>query len=143
MIIPVIAAVILVAVAFLLLETGTATVTSKYNFSQLKSLAVNAGFSDADSNTAAAIALAESGGDPKAYNPETLAGALPNQGSYGLWQIYLTAHPDAVGLNLYDPQINADEAFRVYEEAGNSFTPWSTYKNGAYVSRLPLGGTQA
>jgi hypothetical protein len=96
------------------------------------SLAVNAGFSGADAVTAVAIALAESSGNANAYNPELAAqavnGAPDGQGSAGLWQIYQFAHPEFAGENLYDPQTNANAAFAVYSSAGNSFTPWATFK---------------
>ena len=100
----------------------------------------NAGFTGTDLLTAVAIALAESGGDPEAYNPETTAGAPDKMGSYGLWQIYLNAHPEFQGLNLFDPQTNANAAYSVYRAAGNSFRPWSTYKNGAYTAHLDEAG---
>jgi hypothetical protein len=98
--------------------------------------AKNAGFTGADLLTAVAVALAESGGDPNAYNPETAAGTPEGLGSYGLWQIYLKAHPEFQGQNLFDPQTNANAAYSVYRAAGNSFRPWSTYLNGAYTAHL-------
>lgn len=102
----------------------------KLSYAELVTLAQNAGFDD--SNTAAAIALAESGGDPSAYNPETQACTPEGEGSYGLWQIYKKVHPEFACLDLTDPQQNANAAFSVYSEAGNSFHPWSTFKSGAY-----------
>ncbi len=99
--------------------------------SQIQAYAANAGFSGPDLTTAVAIALAESSGKSGAYNPE---------GSYGLWQIYLPAHPEFAGQNLYDPQTNANAAFSVYRDAGG-FSPWSTYKSGkyqAFVSAAPM-----
>jgi hypothetical protein len=108
---------------------------------QIATYAANAGFSGADLATAVAVALAESGGNPGAYNPEpTAKGGTPRgQGSYGLWQIYLRDHPEFAGANLYDPQTNANAAFAVYSAAGG-FRPWSTYKYGqyrAYLSNQP------
>jgi soluble lytic murein transglycosylase-like protein len=102
----------------------------RLSFNALVSLAQDAGF-DTDSQTAAAIALAESGGDPNAYNPETQAGAPEGKGSYGLWQIYLHAHPEYEGQDLTDPQTNAEAAYAIYSKA-KGFSPWSTFKNGAY-----------
>lgn len=104
--------------------------------SQIASVAAAAGFAGADLVTAVAIALAESGGNSAAYNPETAAGTPPGQGSYGLWQIYRKAHPEFSDWDLTDPQTNANAAFSVYSAAGSSFRPWSTFKNGAYVARL-------
>jgi hypothetical protein len=94
---------------------------------QIQAYAAAAGFSGADLQTAVAIALAESSGNPSAYNPE---------GSYGLWQIYLPAHPEYAGVNLNDPLTNANAAFAIYSSAG-SFSPWSTYNSGAYLAYMP------
>lgn len=112
----------------------------KLAITQLLGLAANAGFSGSDLQTAVAIALAESGGDPSAYNPERAAGAVEGHGSFGLWQIYLNAHPEFAGLNLIDPQTNAGAAYSVYASAGNSFRPWSTFKNGAYLTNMDAVG---
>jgi hypothetical protein len=107
---------------------------------QIIQLAQTAGFTGTDLATAVAVALAESGGDPNAYNPETAAGAPQGKGSYGLWQIYLEAHPEDASLNLYDPQTNANAAYQTYANAGGAFTPWSTFKSGAYLAQLPAVG---
>lgn len=103
---------------------------------QIAAVAAAAGFSGDDLATAVAIALAESSGNPQAYNPETAAGAPVGKGSFGLWQIYLNAHPEFSGQNLFDPQTNAAAAYSVYAAAGGSFTPWSTFGSGAYLSQL-------
>src|ERR1700686_2591824 len=102
---------------------------------QLAALASGAGFSGEDLMTAVAIALAESGGDPQAYDPERAAGTSQGNGSFGLWQIYLAAHPEFAGMNLFDPQTNANAAFSVYSQAGG-FSPWSAFKSGAYVAYM-------
>lgn len=106
------------------------------NISQLLALASAAGFQGDDLATAVAVALAESGGNPQAYNPEKAARAPEGMGSFGLWQIYKNAHPEFAGENLFDPQTNAAAAFAIYQAAGSSFGPWSTFKNGAYSARL-------
>jgi hypothetical protein len=100
---------------------------------QIAQYAAAAGFTGADLLTAVDIALAESGGNPTAYNPETAAsgGTPQGQGSYGLWQIYLKMHPEFSGEDLTDPQTNANAAFSIYAIAGG-FTPWSTYTSGEY-----------
>jgi hypothetical protein len=108
---------------------------------QLIALAINAGWTGNDLATAVSVALAESGGNPNAYNPETAAKAPTGKGSFGLWQIYLNAHPEFAGQNLYDPQTNANDAYQIYANAGNSFTPWSTFKNGAYEANLEAVNT--
>src|SRR5690242_20008810 len=102
--------------------------------SQLAILAENAGFTGAEISTAVAIALAESGGNPNAYNPEPAAGTPQGYGSYGLWQIYLKAHPEFAGEDLNDPQTNADLAYQVYAQSG--FSSWSTFNSGKYLAFL-------
>lgn len=111
-------------------------ISGKYSPVALAHFAADAGFSGEDLVTAVAVALAESGGDPSAYNPEVKAGTPAGKGSFGLWQIYLKAHPEFSDLNLYDPEQNAVAAFRVYSNSGRSFSPWSTFKNGAYLAHL-------
>jgi hypothetical protein len=108
----------------------------KLQIPQLVALASGAGFVGDDLTTAVSIALAESGGDPQAYNPERAANTPQGYGSFGLWQIYLKAHPEYKGQNLFDPQLNASAAFAVYSSAGNSFRPWSTFGNGAYQAHV-------
>lgn len=108
----------------------------KLQIPQLVALASQAGFTGPDLATAVSIALAESGGDPQAYNPERAANTPQGYGSFGLWQIYLKAHPEFKGVNLTDPQANANAAYMVYLNAGKSFRPWSTFGNGAYLAHL-------
>jgi hypothetical protein len=109
------------------------------NPGNIAALAAGAGFSGADLDTAVAIAMAESGGNPNEYNAETMApgGTPPGKGSYGLWQIYLKKHPefDSPNINLLDPQTNAHAAFDVYSREG--FHAWTTYNTGVYTSFLP------
>jgi hypothetical protein len=138
--------------AFLIYETYTGKINAlgggsvisalglnMYTYSDLVTLAQNAGFSGNDALTAAAIAMAESSGNPRAYNPETAAGAPSGKGSYGLWQIYLNAHPEFEGQDLYDSATNATAAYSVFSDAGNSFSPWSTFKNGTYAQFVQGG----
>jgi hypothetical protein len=70
-----------------------------------------AGGPAAVADTAAAIALAESGGDP---------GIVNSIGATGLWQI----HPG--GSQYLDPMANARAAVAKYRAAGG-FSPWTTY----------------
>jgi Lysozyme like domain len=94
---------------------------------QVAQYAYNAGFRGTALNTAVAVAMAESSGNTSAYNPESAAGTRPGSGSRGLWQIYGQAHPEYNNASMFDPQQNANAAFKVYSQAGNHFTPWSTY----------------
>lgn len=107
-------------------------VSGNLTAAQIGSYAAAAGFTGADLKTAIAIALAESF---PSGNPNSLNSADPG-GSFGLWQIDLGFHPEYQGVNLYDPQTNANAAYAIYAAAGNSFTPWSTYTNGAYTAYL-------
>jgi hypothetical protein len=103
---------------------------------QIAQYAYNAGFRGAALNQAVAIALAESGGRIDAYNPELAAGTKTGSGSRGLWQIYGTAHPEFNNSGAFDPQVNANAAFKVFREAGNSFRPWSTFNQGLAAPRV-------
>jgi soluble lytic murein transglycosylase-like protein len=129
-------AVIIFVVAYLFF--GGRLGVGNLNYNELLNLAVNAGFTDTEAKIAAAIALAESRGNPKAYNPETAArgGTPEGKGSYGLWQIYLHKHPEFEGQDLTDPQTNANAAYSVYKGSGYNFHPWSTFQNQNYLSFL-------
>jgi hypothetical protein len=111
--------------------------STRWSGPRLKTLAVSAGFTEQEAVIAAAIALAESGGNPTAKNPGSNA--------RGLWQIMTTAHGDKIaGRNIFDPAVNADVARKVYVEAGKKWTPWAVYNSGAYKKHLPsAAGTAA
>jgi hypothetical protein len=82
-------------------------------------------------DTAIAVALAESGGRTDAVSATH---------DYGLFQINKSAHPDLFSDHQWDdPRANIDMARLVWERAGKSFNPWTTYKNGAYKSHLGYG----
>lgn len=78
------------------------------------------------------IALAESGGNPNAYNGVGL------DNSHGLWQINVhpQANPDLAGMNLNDPEQNAQAARIIYDRQGPQ--AWSTY--GTVIARGTGGG---
>lgn len=154
MVIPVAVMVIIGGVALLLISMNSTSPVGTSVAQQLTSMvtnptsnsianyAQNAGFAGNDLITAIAIALAESSGNPNAYNPETAAGTPVGKGSYGLWQIYLNAHPEFSGQNLYDPQTNANAAYSIYSGAGESFSAWSTFNSGAYQAQLAVAQSQ-
>jgi hypothetical protein len=97
------------------------------SYAQLMGLWIRAGGSTATAAVAAAIAEAESGGNPDALNPTDNNGA---QSSYGLGQISNGTHvPPAA--NWADPAVNAQLAVAKYQAAGG-FWPWGTYTSGAY-----------
>jgi hypothetical protein len=93
----------------------------RYSYAQLEGLWINAGGPKSQAPVAAAIAEAESGGNPNARNPS---------GASGLWQIL--GAPSGVSGNMFDPAVNARMAVAKYDQAGNRFTPWVTFTNGAY-----------
>lgn len=88
---------------------------------QLQLLALAVGF--ADPALAAAVAMAESGGNPDALGD---GGA-----SVGLWQIDTAYHPELDAERLRDPAFNARAAYAI-STGGRDFSPWSTFTSGAY-----------
>lgn len=116
------------------------------NARQLARLWVRAGGAPSKARTAAAIALAESGGRVDALNPRA-----PDY-SVGPWQINYfgnlreprTRQFGSPQQLMSDPLANARAAVAI-SQGGRDFTPWSTYTSGAYRSRVPrstapLGG---
>lgn len=102
-----------------------------------------AGFRGEDLVMMIAIAMAESGGNPRAFNGNAGTGDQ----SYGLWQINMLGgmgpeRRSKWGLKsneqLYDPYTNAVAAKHLYEGRGGAFTDWSVYKSGAYRQYLDL-----
>ena len=106
--------------------------SGKLSAADIAGYAGNAGWSGQDQILAVAVALAESSGNPGAVGDT----AITPGGSVGLWQINLKAHPELAGQDLTDPQTNANAAYSVYQAAGDSFTPWTTYKTGAYSAYI-------
>lgn len=111
-------------------ELGGLLSGGNLSLAQIQSYAQNAGFDTDEASTAAAIALAESSGNPSALGDPTLGVSV------GLWQINLKAHPEYTQDELLDPQTNANAAFAVYSNAGSNFTPWTTFNTGAYEEYL-------
>jgi hypothetical protein len=88
----------------------------------LRALAASVGFPNPA--LAAAVAMAESGGDPNAVGDDGT--------SLGLWQIHLPAHPEFASENLFDPVTNARAALAI-SHGGATWQPWSTFNSGAYL----------
>jgi len=101
-----------------------------YGKSALRNLWRNAGGPSNVANIAAAIALAESGGRPGAKNVNT-NGSIDR----GLWQIN-SIHGR---LSTFNVGANARAAVKIWRDAGG-FSPWVTYKTGAYRQFLRRGG---
>lgn len=98
-------------------------------FQELRELAARVGFPDPD--LAAAVAMAESSGNPRAYNRNS-NGSVDR----GLWQVN-SIHGYS-GTRLNDPQYNAAAALAI-SSGGRDFSPWVAYKSGAYKRYLPAG----
>jgi Lysozyme like domain len=101
-------------------------------------LAIGAGCSPANAARAAAIAQAESSGDPLAYN------GVGKDNSYGLWQINMIGamgpqRRAQLGISsnsqLFDPTTNARAMYMV-SNGCTSFSPWSTFTSGIYQKFL-------
>lgn len=114
------------------------------DFNAIRKLAIDAGFNQRDAEVAAAIALAESGGNPSAHN----SNAATKDDSYGLWQINYYGDLRASRTQrfgppqgLLDPKKNAAAAFQIFKDSG--FNAWTTFKDGKYKSHLLDGSAPA
>jgi len=111
------------------------------NQSEIYSLAKNAGLSDSKAKIAAAIAMAESGGNASAHSQDS------DDNSYGLWQINMlgTMGPSRRALyglksndDLLNPVTNA-KVMAAISHNGQSFSAWTTYTSGRYKNWLSTG----
>lgn len=100
-----------------------------YGYSALEGLWRRAGGNVNSQSIAAAVALAESGGNPNASNRNT-NGTIDR----GLWQVN-SIHG---GLSTFDVMGNARAAVKISGN-GRSWMPWVTYWNGAYKRFLRSG----
>lgn len=103
---------------------------------QLQQLAASVGFPDPA--LAAAVAMAESGGNPCAQGDPNIgsSGYLctgPNgtSRSMGLFQVDLDYNPQFDGASLLNPTYNAQAAYEISSQ-GTNWNPWTTYRTGAY-----------
>lgn len=114
------------------------------SFVQLATLWKSAGGDPLQAETAAAIALTESGGNTNAVNNS----AYPNRPGYhapvagaqkeysvGLWQINLLAHPSYTAAQMLTQAGNVVAAIAISGN-GAHWSPWSTYTSGAYKKYL-------
>lgn len=85
-----------------------------------------------DSATAIAIARCESGLKPDAYNPKNYNGSVDR----GLFQINSThdTRMDALGLDPWNPEHNAQFARLLYEES--LWQPWVCHNKGMHLAYL-------
>lgn len=104
-----------------------------YDYDALRSLAASAGLSGPDRDIAAAVALAESGGNPQAVSAT---------GDYGLWQINARSWPQFTRAELLTPAGNA-RAMAIVRRSGRGWGHWTTYRNGSYQKHLRMGSTSS
>lgn len=104
------------------------------SFSQLEGVWIAAGGDAAKAPLMAAIALAESSGDPNATNPTDNNG---RQTSWGLWQISTGDH-DEPDPNWADPVTNARLAVAKLRNR-SGLRNWGTYTDGSYRKYLETG----
>lgn len=102
-------------------------------YSQLEGLWIKNGGSASLAPVMAAIALAESKGNPNARNDKDNNGT---QSSFGLWQISTGTHSPPAS-NWADPNENAKLAVGKYKSQG--LKAWGTYTSGDYKQFLANG----
>jgi hypothetical protein len=111
----------------------------------LESILRQAGFTGQGLQTAMAVAMAESGGNARAYNPKG------RDLSYGLFQINMLGGmgPErrkkyglASNEALFDPVTNARVAYAM-SNGGKNWKPWTTYTSGKYRTYLGKGAEVA
>ena len=103
---------------------GNAAVRGSYNRPQIEELLIANGWpSSQTTHIMAAIAMAESGGNPKAANPSSTA--------RGLFQIEYNVNGITEQCAL-EPNCAARSALKIYKGAGG-FSPWETFTTGAYL----------
>lgn len=101
----------------------------QYNYAQLEGIWTQAGGNPTAAPIAAAIAMAESGGNTTATNNDS-NGTVDR----GLWQIN-SVHG---AQSTYDVMGNARAAVAISNN-GTNWTPWTTYTSGAYQQFLQTG----
>ena len=114
------------------------------SMADLVDLAEKAGFQGNNIPVAAAIAKAESGGDPTTDTVKSGTDPqMKNEYSIGLWQINWKAHKGGAALTqlgvtdpeqLRDPWTNAQAAYLL--SGGSNFQPWTAYESGSYKTYL-------
>ncbi len=120
------------------------SVHGAFNLLQLGSLALWAGCSKAEAPIAAAIAAAESGGNPGAQGDISLMDGTWDW-SQGLWQIRGLRSERGTGglrdsLGNANPQKNAQAMYTI-SSGCTDWTPWSTFVSGAYLPYLGMSKT--
>lgn len=88
-----------------------ATSAGIFSYAALENLWVRAGGPGWAAGQAASIAMCESGGNPRAYNPS---------GASGLWQILGQVVPG----DIFDPLVNAENAVAKFRASADTFAQW-------------------
>lgn len=101
-----------------------------YSFAQLEDLWKQAGGNPLSAAMAAAVAMAESGGNPNSTNNNS-DGSVDR----GLWQIN-SVHQ---GLSTFDPMANARAAVQISSN-GTTWRPWCVAWSSGLCSGTYLGG---
>src|SRR5438094_188080 len=98
---------------------------SRLSVADLIQVAIKNGFGGSEIvlETAVAVALAESDGDPTAHR------VTAREDSRGLWQVNVRAHPQYASQDMYEPNTNARAAFAI-SRGGTDWHAWTTYTSG-------------
>jgi hypothetical protein len=108
------------------------TPTGTVSDSDIKALMKGAGFPESEFNTGVGVAHAESGARPGVKSPPNFNGTF----DYGLWQIN-SVHTDLLsGHDWSDPTQNTAMAYAIWRDAGGSWTPWYTFRDGKHLPFL-------
>lgn len=98
--------------------------------SAIKGYAVQAGVTGQNATIATAIALAESGGDTDVIHHNS-----NGSDDFGVWQINSVHSTLLNSHNWRDPSDNAAMMFSI-SNGGRNWSPWSTFKSGAYLAHM-------
>lgn len=105
-----------------------------YSPDEIVQIVEAAGWTGEDIAIGASIVMAESQGNPAAVNAANSNGTVDR----GLWQINSIHDAKRNGGDWFDPAVSTRMARQIYQDAGNSWTPWSTYSyHGTYQKYLP------
>lgn len=99
---------------------------TRLSFGELSALARSAGWVGADATVAAAVAMAESRGDPTAVNTSS--------NCIGLWQVNANVHRQYDPTRLKEPAYNAAAAYAIWK--GSGWGAWTTHTGGQYKQFL-------
>lgn len=106
-----------------------------YTMDEIVAIVSGAGWRGEDVAIGASIIMAESQGKPDAINRNNPNGTIDR----GLWQINSIHEHRLQGGDWFDPAVSTRMAREIYEDAGNSWQPWSTYSHwgtsGQYLTQ--------